>query len=149
MCTCVFEGGRKIGGKTEKETGEGGGRERERERVKDGRDQPSQLQRERTASLANHSRFSSRAAGFFLKSSNAATRMGERGTKIHESSSASPRESPRTFSGNDWEGGRGRGGGETEESHASRASSLTAKGWNRTWRTPSIRWRRIARLPTF
>lgn len=52
-------------GKTEKEmVGEQGGR-REGERVRDGRDQPSQLQRERTASLANHSRFSSRLAILF------------------------------------------------------------------------------------
>jgi len=49
----------------ERSGGGGGGGGRGGERVRDGRDQPSQLQRERTASLANHSRFSSRVTILF------------------------------------------------------------------------------------
>lgn len=65
-------------GKTEKET-----RRKREERIRDGRDQPSQLQRERTASLANHSRFSSRVARFLLFSS-FEIESRENGTKRRE-----------------------------------------------------------------
>lgn len=57
------------------------------ERVRDGRDQPSQLQRERTASLANHSRFSSRVAILFEIERRGGNEAGE----ILESSSKFPR----------------------------------------------------------
>lgn len=75
-------------GKTKKETEGNGGERRRRgggERVRDGRDQPSQLQRERTASLANHSRFSSRVAILFRNRAVRRERSAEKSSSHHRS----------------------------------------------------------------